>query len=131
MPLPLFDINQAMKGAWEAGSSNEKLLQIIRDIETCIFRNASARFSSTPPLAPPFRPTPPPAPPTPQAVEVPEVTPSVGPEVTEDVEDVEDVTQMTAGSSPGDKGLEGEEEEEEEEGWAWNIMGNEEPSAPT
>lgn len=59
MPLPLFDINQAMKGAWEAGSSNDKLLQTIRDIELCVYRNVSAHFNPASPLAlPPSYPPP-------------------------------------------------------------------------
>lgn len=53
MPLPIADINQAMK---ETSSTNEKLLQIIREIELCIFRNASAGFSSPPsPTPAPFQ----------------------------------------------------------------------------
>jgi len=47
MPLPLVDINLAMKGAFEAGSTNEKLLQVIRDIEQCVYRNAAAMFASS------------------------------------------------------------------------------------
>ncbi len=37
MPLPLFDINQAMKGAWEAGSSNDKLLQVDSFLYIAVF----------------------------------------------------------------------------------------------
>lgn len=60
MPLPLFDVNQAMKGTWESGgAANDKnLLQTIRDIEQCVYRNASSRFMaplSYPPPPPPLR----------------------------------------------------------------------------
>lgn len=46
MPLPLFDVTQAMKGSWETGgAANDKnLLQTIRDIEQSIYRNAASRF---------------------------------------------------------------------------------------
>ena len=37
-----------MKGAWETGSSNDKLLQVVREIELCIFRNASTNFPAAP-----------------------------------------------------------------------------------
>ena len=98
MPLPLADINQAMK---ETSSSHEKLLQIIREIELCIFRNASAGLPSPPSPTPAYHhPEPPLA--------------AVGNENTE--------TDYTDGSSDGGD-LEATEGILDDPNWAWSISG--------
>lgn len=99
MPLPLVDINQAMK---EASSTNEKLLQIIREIELCIFRNASVGF-------------PPPPSPTPTRHHQEQPTPT-----TQGHNDESEYTEYT---DEGSEGGDIEEELADDPNWAWSISG--------
>jgi hypothetical protein len=105
MPLPLADINQAMK---EASGSNEKLLQIVREIELCIFRNVSAGS-----------PAPPSPTPTHHHLET-HMSTAAG---TDLQTDASEFTEFTEGSSDGGDG--GDiEENVDDPNWAWSISGD-------